>query len=709
MQPLVARMVLPIFGGSPFVWSTCLLFFQSILVLGYYYAHLSSKQVGQRTMAWQLGILAGGLLFIPFRLNGSLLEAYSRAQGASSNSLVAQPNIVLLLLLFVSIAVPYFALSTGAPTLQHWYRFSDQPDRENPYFLYRASNIGSLSALLSYPFFVEPQFSLSEARVGWAVAYVFNAGLIGWCFYTIKNRRSADTRVEAAKLDPAAAPTRRQKCIWMALAAGPSCLLLGANSHLTTNIAPIPLLWVVPLSLYLLSFIIAFSDRFKPRIDNMQSIVGLSTLALLAALTLLSYNKALPLVLGMHFFALFCLSLGCHHVLSKHRPNSQFLTTYYLYISIGGALGGLFAALVAPIIFPNYSEYPLAALVCCAAFAWARNRKFERLDLIFGIVVLTASFGLAFGMQDGIAKGAWLTVLAVFLVLSILRPWSFAATTATGCLIVVVSQSLPAPGTIFRGRTFFGTRSVLALTEKGETEHLLMNGNTLHGSQRLNAPDEPTLYYAGKSGIALTMKALEKSPLRKSIGVVGLGVGTTANFSQPGGTVDFYEIDPQVIEIAWNKALFTNLSGAEGKVRVIAGDARLRLAEEPKGIYGILVLDAFSSDAIPIHLLTKEAFRIYADRLEPEGVILLHVSNRHLQLAPVISATVSTLGFQVHRDLRKTSDWLLVSKPGPTQSLILESAPSEWKWIDPSRVKRPWTDDFSDVLSAASWFGVNRS
>lgn len=706
VQPLIAKRLLPIFGGSPLVWNTCLLFFQVVLLVGYLYAHWQ-KKLGQKRAPWiHVAMLALGALVLPIRVPQFIIDAYKSSQGLSGFHPIGQPAVALLLLLLLSVGLPFLILSAGAPLIQKWYAQGGQPDAENPYFLYRASNFGSIVALLTYPFLVEPRFTLTESALLWAGLYVLHVFLMLGLVYNQRHRFQDQALAEQVVV-AGSRPTWNQRGIWILLAAGPSCLLLGASGYLTTNIAPLPLLWVAPLSLYLLSFILAFSDRFKPRLVNVHAFLILGTLALGCTVTVLSFSRVVPLTVGLSFFALFVFFYTGHYSLALSKPKAEFLTEFYVWISVGGALGGLFAAIVAPLIFNNLYEYIAGAALTTLAIALAQSERFKKTDWLLAALAGVGMIALYY--RSG--KFALCLYLAAgVLLVCVLRPKA-SALVATSVILCFSLDMFHAVGNvIYRGRSFFGARSVLS----SGAANRLMNGNTLHGTQYADTPEKPTTYYTPWTGVGIVLNSLKGDPIGDQVAFVGLGAGTLAAYGWKGQTIDYYEIDPLVVQVAQNPRYFTFLRDTAANVNVVIGDARLQMERAAPEKYGAIVLDAFTSDAIPSHLLTKEAFDLYAKKLKPTGVLLVHISNRHLRLAPVVANTSNLVGFKSFLCRTKNADWMLLVRnkeqedrfatlTGESEHKISKFVPSP---LEPQL--RPWTDDYTDILSILSLTGVER-
>ena len=647
VQPVVGKLVLPWFGGSAGVWTTCLLFFQMLLLLGYLYAHVVIHKLGHRgQLLLHGGLLLAALLTLPLRLH----EAFRPTSGEA-------PALHLLGLLAVTVGLPYLLLSTTGPLVQAWVARKGKV----PYRLFALSNLGSMLALLSYPVLVEPFLKLRVQAWAWSAGFLLFAVLI-----LLVGRRSAHAVHDELAADLAAPPGAGLKLLWVFLAAVPSILLMAVTSHLSSNVAPIPFLWVVPLALYLLSFILCFdSDRWYRR----WLFLPLLPLALGGLAALLHPDLRFWAVRGQ--VAIFCAGLFVicmtgHGELARLRPHPRHLTGFYLRISAGGAIGGLLVAVAAPYLFRSYLELPLGLLLCAALV----------------LLVLARDRG---GMKPWLWRGA----LLLFAVL----------TGSLGAYAWKVDHT-DAEGAVVRGRNFYGTLTVYDRNEG--TWRTLSHGTITHGGQFLDAAKakNAVTYYGADSGVGLAIRSLPQGP--RKLAVVGLGAGSLAVWGRAGDQVTFYEINTLVERFARDHFRF--LKDAAAAVDIRFGDARLTLEREPSQGYDLIAVDAFSSDAIPVHLLTREAFAVYARHLRPGGVLAVHISNRYLDLAPVVQAGAAPLGLHARivenaGDDEKevyASTWVILSTDEP---FFRAEA-----FLDNTDVERlpakaiPWTDDFSNLF-----------
>jgi hypothetical protein len=708
MEPMVARMVLPSLGGAPAVWNTCLVFFQAMLLAGYAYAHGATAWLGvRRHLGVHTALIALPLVALPFNLA-------SAAPPSGEN-----PAVWLLLALLVTIGLPFFVLSTSAAVLQKWYSATGDRGADDPYFLYTASNLGSFVALIAYPAVVEPTLRLQDQARVWTAGYGLLVALTVACAATVWKRgdRSAyGGTVSSAPSDavdgPASIPWSR-RIRWTALAFVPSSLLLAVTSYLATDIASFPLLWIVPLSLYLVTFIVAFNQSAAP----LRRIAARLTPMLTTALVILVIGQVvrpLWLVLPLHLLLFVVMALACHGDLADDRPSAARLTEFYFWIAFGGMLGGLFNALVAPLIFSSIAEYPIVLVLACVLRApdlapW-RNRAEWMKDAL--LVAVIGGAGVAVVLAHNLfASNQRYLILAVSVPALLAsrqqkHPFRFA-----GCVAMLLfSAELvhnPLGASLYASRTFFGVYRVRQ--DDGGQFRFMIHGTTLHGMQRLDPHrrEEPISYYHRTGPIGQVFADVPAARAGREVAVVGLGVGSLAAYAGPAQRFTFYEIDPVVETVARNAGLFTYLKECGTRCTVVTGDARLSLARERAQRFDLIVVDAFSSDAIPVHLLTREAMQLYLSRLGPGGAIAVHLSNRHLALAPVLARISSAEGLAT----------LVEEEPPSTMSEELGKFPSEWmviarsraemgkltadpRWTTPAASSAPlWTDDFSNIVS----------
>ena len=710
VQPMFSKLVLPLLGGSAQVWTTCLLWFQTALLLGYLYAHLAPRLLGIRRHApLHVVLCLLALLTLPFGVD---------AGDAPSGT--ANPAWWLLGTLTLTLGAPFVLLSSTGPLLQRWFSETDHPDAANPYFLYAASNAGSFIALLGYPLAVEPALTLVSQRGGWAWGYAAFAALLGLCAVALwKSPRRFDASAAAAEAD-AAAPTWRDRWRWIALAAVPSSLMMAVTTFMTTDLAPVPLLWVLPLALYLLTFVVVFARR---RVLSPSLVLRLEAVTIVAVATLLLLPNV-PMtawLLLLHLATFFLVALACHGELARTRPAAAHLTEFYLLMSAGGALGGLFNALVAPQVFDTILEYPIVLVAACLVrpAAASGGARAARLRVELAVVAALALAVTAMLVADGPSMPAALrwsvpldvkvVAIGVLALLALrLQPARvpFAAAIALLLLAGEAERRLNRPAR-FAERNFFGPREVR--DDPAKRLRYLQHGTTQHGVQSL-LPEERSQaigYYYPAGPVGDVFRALRAEDAPQRVAVVGLGNGGLSAYARAGDRWTFYEIDPDMERLARDTAHFTFLAGADAPARVVLGDGRLALAAERDAAFDLLILDAFSSDAIPVHLVTREALRLYLRKLSPGGMLVFHVSNRYLDVTPVLARLAGDLGLaarvkvwspdaaQVARGVYPTTWVVLAREPGDLAALA--HAPG---WNPP--VGREgvgaWTDDYSNLF-----------
>ena len=658
VQPVIAKQILPWFGGSATVWTTCLVFFQTVLLLGYAYADWTVRRLTTRSsLVLHSTLLAASIAVLPI-----IPSAFWKPAGAEN------PSWLILGMLTATIGLPYFLLSTTSPLVQAWFarRF---PSR-SPYRLFALSNLASMIALLGYPFLLEPWVVTRAQAWGWSAGYVAFVVLCIAAGYASRRAPHAIVRTAAATAagsdaphgaDHEPPPTLARQGLWIALAATGSILLLAVSNHVTQNVAAVPLLWIVPLALYLLTFILCFDGTGWYRRDVFLSMTA-------AALGVMAWTQADPslthelaIQIGVFCVGLFLACMFCHGELVRLKPSPRYLTRFYLMISLGGAVGAVLVGIVAPLALPAYFELGGALALCALLLLWQVRRD----HAVFGILGLVSLF------------------------------------VTVGCGVWYLKEFYD--GVIVSTRNFYGVLRVWQ-TGDGETgKRSLIHGTILHGNQFL-APDlrrEPTTYYTATSGIGRAIESRHPSVEPIKVGVIGLGTGTIAAWGAKGDTYRFYDINPAVIEIA--KREFYYLSDSEATVETALGDARLVLEREAPQGFDVLAIDAFSSDAIPVHLITHEALGIYLRHMKPSGIVAFHVTNRFLDLVPVVE------GLAHERDLwfawisdsdygpgGSSSEWVLLSadpaaleKPGIVDAATPIVARRDW---------RLWTDDFNNLV-----------
>lgn len=708
IQPLFAKMVLPRLGGTPAVWNTCMVFFQACLLLGYLYAHLTPRWLGvRRQAALHLCLLVIPLLFLPLRL--------PRDWSPTGD----HPILSLLAMLAVSVGVPFFAVSTSGPLLQKWFTSTGHRAAIDPYFLYAAGNTGSLLALVGYPIVCEPFIRLTQQTRLWSVGYGLLSLSIAFCALTVWCYGPTTKCAEPCK--PLTAVSSRVRLHWIALAFIPSTYLLGVTTYMTTDIAAVPLFWIVPLSLYLLTFILVF---LKTPLMPHALVVRLLPIAIVGTTLFQLAHAAQPiwLVLLIHLTAFFLAAMMCHGELARRRPAAEQLTEFYLMMSVGGVLGGLFNALVAPTFFNRAYEYPIAIIITCLAMPLTGipvkfpSRRWLDIAIPLGVgaFALYSAVLIPVGLREvrGVAVliSAGVPILICFACRN--HRWRFAITVAV--LLGVAMFHVPNGGdTLHIRRSFFGVHRIVASGD-GLTRELY-HGATVHGRQRfdsLHEPiDEPLSYYhrSGPAGDIFSMLPHGRTA------VIGLGVGSLAAYARPTEAMTYYEIDPDVRWAAEQSGSFHFLQSARDRgaaVDIVLGDARLTLWRAADAQHDLIVLDAFSGDAVPVHLLTHEAVQLYLSKLNPHGVLAVHTSNIYLDLRPVLASLAhdTSCTFLYREDLDITpedmaagkcpSQWVVIARDPMSLHRLTETR--HWQtWTGPKT--EPWTDDFSNVLSAMRW------
>jgi len=653
VQPIIAKVILPWFGGSSAVWSTCMLFFQLTLLAGYAYAHWLQSLAGRTQAILHSILLAGSLALLPI-LPG---EHWKPTQ-------TGDESFLILLLLAATIGAPYFLLSSTSPLLQAWY------SRERgviPYRLFALSNLASMLALLTYPVLVEPNFTTRHQGIAWSTAYGVFAALCAVTGWRASRSRPAVHESGAPVLS---APLLKTKLLWLAFAAVASTLLLAVTNFLTQDVASIPFLWVLPLSAYLLTFIICFES---PRWYNRAVFLPLAAASLFTFAWFLIQGLALDMKIAIAFstVALFGCCMFCHGELVRLKPDPRHLTGFYMFVSLGGAIGGIFVGLIAPNLFNAYYEFDIGLAACAILLAWAVMHALRRWD---GIIpkAITVIFTLAAGVY-------------------------------IGKLGLVAKQGVTGYRAV--ARNFYGQLRVID-EGKPNTEDAyrkLLHGRINHGIQMLNPKYRrtPVAYFCADSGIGHAMRSREAGQ-HWDMGILGLGAGALAAYGQAGDTIRLYEINPLVVDLA--RSQFTYLADTPAKVDVSLGDGRLSLEREPGARFDLLVMDAFSGDSVPVHLITREAFAMYFNRLKPGGMVAVNISNRYLDLEPVMERAGTafgkkTLDFDLDPEaddlLCNVSSWVLFVDPQRPLPNILRSG----RVLPPHSGFRIWTDDFSNMFS----------
>lgn len=712
VQPMVARMALPRLGGAPAVWNSAMLVYQALLLGGYAYAHLLGRVTVRLQAAIHLAVLIVAAFWLPIGLMATQLPVN------------AQPAIWVPWLLGASIGPLFFAISAQAPLLQRW--FSVASKGQDPYALYAASNFGSFAGLIAYPLLVEPGLALNGQSRLWTFGYIIVALLVAVCSMMLPKMKMAVVEGPIAASPP---PRGRRVALWILLAFVPSGLMLATSTYITTDVVAMPLLWVLPLGLYLLSFTIAFAANRAPA-DLLTRIAPV--VILLVGGVLVGGNQGRPyLNAGLALLLLFMASVALHTAMYRLRPEPDRLTGFYLAMSVGGVLGGIFAALIAPLVFDWTWEFPILILAAGALVPqnflaervsqlWAHDAQRRRIATL-GVAFLMALLVLAVLNVPGASVDSASPLQGVvFLIVVVI---GLGVVGARGAFLVVLAGALVAfggyrslllsmePGA--RTRSYFGVYTVLGDPSIRQLKH----GTTVHGTELLGSAARErttTAYYVPGSGVGQAMQAVPALyGDHARIGVVGLGAGTLACYAKPGQIWRFYEIDPAVVRIARDTGQFHFLSDCLPGATIEVGDARLNLAVEPTASLDLLTLDAFSSDAVPMHLMTREAFNTYGRVLAPHGVLLVHISNKFLDLEPVVSAAARAGGWHSAKLLyfpgaeveppRAVSFWVALSRD-PAVLTTLKARDAGWKPLSRYPGFTPWSDDYSTILPLVKAF-----
>lgn len=732
VEPMFARMVLPLLGGAPAVWNTCLVFYQVALLGGYFYAHIAGTRLSgrQQVLLHAVLLLAAGLM-LPIAVRGGATPPPS-----------ANPVGWVFQLLIVSLGLPFFVLATTGPLLQRWFASLPRESAGDPYWLFAASNVGSFVALLGYPFVVEPTLRLRTQSLGWTAAYVAFAVLMLSCGAAVWRHGRSMTQPPAAPPVPAAVrsakPARARRgrgepepdagidavdggtrLRWLGLAAVPSTLMMSVTTFISMDVAAVPLLWVVPLALYLLTFVLAFAER---QVVPRRLIAALFPPAVVLIVGLVLAPPVFPAIaIVLHLAAFFVVALACHTELSAARPPTEGLTEYYLWLSAGGAIGGLFNALVAPLIFVNPFEYPLGAISSVLLLPGAalepqggtsRIRQVAGAAMTLVPVALVVALLLAVQRFNASLPADVFTRYAIIFVVPCLAAFAMRKTPLRmGLALALIAVA----GSFIRydnrlplhvERSFFGVHRVMFTGR----ERLMLSGTTNHGVQSVDPSlrCEPLSYYSRGGPVGQLLDGLPGDARTRRIGVVGLGTASMAAYAQAGQSWTFYEINPVVERLARDPQFFTYLRDCDPDARVVIGDARLMLAREADGAFDVLVLDAFSSDAIPVHLMTLEALQLYFSKLSPNGVVAMHISNRFMRLAPVVASVARRAGYvgltQLH--VPTSAQRAISAEIVPSRWAVLARRTSDLgplatdgRWESLDNFEGPvWTDDYSNVI-----------
>lgn len=684
VEPLIAKMLLPEFGGSSSVWTLSTFFFQAIMLAGYLFIHFTSKSGPRRQPLWQLGLVIPALLFLPLSLP------------AMSSIPTQEPFTRILLTLVVLVGLPFLVISTTGPLIQKWYSWTNGPRNDDPYFIYAASNSGSFIGLLAYPFIIEPFISLEAQRNLWSVGFVAFLLMVAFCgFIVFRQNHSVSASLKQA-VDKAGEVTEaivaklslKRQFWWIFLAFIPASLQLGLVSYITTDIASFPLLWIVPLTIYLATMIAAFARKSrKPPRWAIISGALFAVASIYVAVFATSVNSLFSILFTMSLFmlTLALVSYAAHGSLAADRPETAYLTKYFVLISLGGAIGGAFNGLIAPFVFKTPVEFPIVLALSLLMLTVFLKDKTHR----YALVALVTLFAILMASTGGFSSNK---------------------------------------GSIAQGRSFYGAWNVgTYLSDSGEQIREFSHGTTSHGSQIISEDRKgiPTSYYALGGPLSnLVDEALQND--QPEITVIGLGTGAMAAYANADTTMNFIEVDQQVIEVAEDPSMFTYLSDAKDRgasIKSVLGDGRKMAEDIEDGSQDLIAIDAFSSDSIPVHLLTEEAFAIYESKLKPGGIIAVHISNRVFDLEPVVLNNSEKIGFiALTKDgfgksdsLPNESRWMALTDDSSVADRLraIPKLPVEGEsssesaydlWIDtPQNKSLSWTDDHSSVLEAISW------
>jgi hypothetical protein len=707
LQPLFARIVLPVLGGSPSVWNTCMVFFQAALLAGYAYAHGIASRLSWRNQAMlHACVLLLPLLVLPFGMPGG----WSPPTGAN-------PIPWLLALLTITVGLPFFAVATTSPLLQRWFSATGSTAGRDPYFLYATSNVGSMLALLSYPFLLEPTLTLESQRWLWAGGYVVLIGLTLVCAWSAFRTPGHPAIESTDAKDEATIINWSRRLRWIALSAVPSSLLLGLTAHVTTDIAAVPLFWVLPLALYLLTFILAFSSRGTAALGWLHRVTPLAIILVVLTLGRTSTQGGEWWLLALNVAAAFFAMWACHAELAADRPPPRRLTEFYLMLSVGGVLGGCVNALLAPVLFDSILEYPLALVAVCLLRPRQREARpgAAAMDLLLpaSLALVIIALVWVFGAKDTSNSSNPISLVLILGLPAVVcytfsdRPVRLALGVAALLLVSVAYELIHEP-VLFAKRSFFGVHRVT--DDRPNEMHRLVHGTTLHGWQSTNPSLRRTgmSYYHRTGPLGQVFATFGGDANKRKVGILGLGSGGVSPLAGPEQHLTFFEIDPVVVQLAEDTSLFTYLADlGKHRYQLVLGDGRLTLAESREK-FGIILVDVFTSDSIPVHLLTREALRSYLSKLDEGGILVFNISSRFFRLEPLMGglADDARLSSWVRADLKITEEENRQGK-SPSTFAVMARKPEDvkalasdprWRRVDGERGNIYWTDDFVNIL-----------
>lgn len=714
VQPMVSKMLLPLLGGSPSVWNTAMVFFQGMLLAGYAYAHFIAKVLPLKFQAlMHLALLLVFTSVLPLALPSDAAPPEQSGQATWQ-----------LMIMLTCVGGPFFVLAASAPLFQHWFSASGHEDAENPYFLYAVSNVGSMVSLLGYPLIVEPFLGLHEQTMAWFGGYGVLIALTAACAWLVRNGVKPVAPLAAG--EDRVAITWKSRLIWIALSFIPSSLMLGVTTMITTDLASAPFIWIVPLTIYLGTFIIAFSKKpFIPLGVSRELASYFIAFIILAFMVTGFVTLRLPMIIVHLLTFTFCAQL-CHGELARVKPSASHLTEYFLLISVGGVLGGIFNALIAPNLFLVPVEYSLT-LATIGFVVWAgtaktpvisktfnsiEDKKKHQKELLLNVFTAVAgivSFVFIYTTKSNMVQGIGILLVFGYMLLMVPNRGVFAVTAAVALLIFQPGFWSMDKKLLALDRNYFGVLKVYTQ----ENIHFFYHGTTLHGAQFQTDTFKfsPVTYYSPGGPASDIFKYLDKRGGTQKVAGLGLGVGSIACYKAPERSFNFYEIDADVVKVAEDPKYFSYLSGCGSPYQIILGDARLKIEESPDDTYDMIFIDTFSSDNIPVHIMTKEAFQTYLKKLAPNGIIAMNISNRYLDLRPVLTSISRELGmtiyFKYHKPEKIDGDvsemyteslFAVLAEDPKSLAGFVESA--NWKPLSKDPHARPWTDDYANILSS---------